>query len=456
MKDCLNENATIAYEKIENFMSNKLQSSFTLPDSVKPIIRKLIFDFKTKWQQAKRMEQRFFNNFDDYLNVFVPFEKTEKVVETPKKSDSGRPVSQFASSSERTKRRRTESLRSQASVEELSYATQMSLRSAGKTDAARVIKDVTMGSPSKAEKYRRSIELIQENILSADSALSLLIELKLSRSQYQSLRTISRENKCKLYPSYKIVLEAKRKCYPLKSNISVTECSVEVKLQALLDHTANRILLTQMDVIKSLASENVRNLNLICKWGCDGTSGQNMYKQKFSDDDGSKSDANVFFTSLVLLQLISIDETTKAEIVIWKNPRPSPRFCRPIRIQFLHENAEATINETNYIKEQESKLVSFETIMDGKEITVSYKLALTMIDGKVCNAITNTTSTQRCYLCNVTSKDFNNIDAVLQKEVKEANLQFGLFTLHAWIRFLECCLHLSYKLGIKKWQARSA
>lgn len=96
-------------------------------------------------------------------------------------------------------------------------------------------------------------------------------------------------------------MEAKRKCYPLKSNISVTECSAVVKLQALLDHTANRILLTQMDVIKSLASENVRNLNLICKWGCDGTSGQNMYKQKFSDDDGSKSDANIFFTSLVPL-----------------------------------------------------------------------------------------------------------------------------------------------------------
>lgn len=50
-----------------------------------------------------------------------------------------------------------------------------------------------------------------------------------------------------------------------------------------------------MDVIKSLSSEKVRNLNLICKWGCDGTSGQNTYKQKFTNDDGSKSDANIFF-----------------------------------------------------------------------------------------------------------------------------------------------------------------
>lgn len=101
-----------------------------------------------------------------------------------------------------------------------------------------------------------------------------------------------------------------------------------------------------------------------------------------------------------------------------------------MRIQVLHGNAEVTDNEINYIKEQESKLVSFKT-MDGKQITVSYKLALTMIDGKVCNALTNTAFTQRCYLCNATSKDFNNIDAILQIEIKEANLQFGLFTLHA-------------------------
>lgn len=122
----------------------------------------------------------------------------------------------------------------------------------------------------------------------------------------------------------------------------------------------------------------------------------------------------------------------------------------------MHENTEVTVTERDDIKEQESKFVPFETIIDGKEIIVSYVLALTMIDGKVCNAITNTSSTQRCYLCQATSKQFNDIDAILQKEVKEDHLQFGLSTLHAWIRFFECCLHISYKLDIKKWQARTA
>lgn len=59
-----------------------------------------------------------------------------------------------------------------------------------------------------------------------------------------------------------------------------------------------------------------------------------------------------------------------------------------------------------------------------------------MIDGKVCNAITATDSAQRCHLCKRTILKFNNIDEILQAPVKEDNLEFGISSLHAWIRFL--------------------
>ncbi|XP_034192452.2 uncharacterized protein LOC117609839 [Osmia lignaria lignaria] len=421
---------------------------------MKQDIRKLLHDLKVKWQQVHRMEERFFNKNREWLDVFVVFTKEEEIAETSTKKDSGRPSSDFSTSSERTKRRRTEGIRSKTNVEELCYATQMNLRAAGQLDAAKVLQDMTV-SPSKAQKYRKCVQSISENTFTGDSALSLLIELKFSRSQYQLQRSACLQNNCKVFPSYKKVQEAKHNCYPPKSEMTITENCGEIKLQALLDHTAERILLTQIDVIKSLSPEQVQNMILICKWGCDGSSGQSTYKRKFSDDSGSQSDANVFFTSLVPLQLLSTNEENN-KIVIWKNPRPSsPRFCRPIKIKFLHETTEGTVKETDDIKRQESELTTFKTIFDGKCISVVYQLALTMIDGKVCNAITGTLSTQRCYLCGATSKDFNDIDAVLQKTVNVTNLQFGLSTLHAWIRFFECCLHLSYKLDLQKWQSRN-
>lgn len=92
-----------------------------------------------------------------------------------------------------------------------------------------------------------------------------MIEGKLSRNQYQTLQTASLEIKCSLYSSYKVVQESKRKCYPSQSDITVTEYSAEVKLQSLLDHTAELISLVQSEVIKSLTPKNVNNLNFICK-----------------------------------------------------------------------------------------------------------------------------------------------------------------------------------------------
>lgn len=448
-----NLNCTIdeAFKKIENLVSEKFQSSYTLTDNMKQICRRLFHSFRIKWQQVKRTKQMFFKKYDEWLNVSLSFSNPAAISKTPKKKRV-RPSSKFTSS-DRSKRRKTEEICSSSSSEELSYATQTLLTS-GKVDAAKIVKDVTLGSPTKATKYRRSMDSISETILSSDSALLVLMEQKLSKSQYQGLQAISKENNCKLYPPYKAVLQAKQKCYPSKTDITITDCSAEVKLQALLDHTVERILLTQNDVIKSSTSDiHISNMTLICKWGCNGTSEQSVYKQKFNSDDESISDSNIFFTSLVPLQLISVN--SKAEIVVWKNPRPSsPRFCRPIKLQFIHENMQDTLKEVQYIKEQEKKLVPFQTILNGKNISVSYKLAFTVIDSEICNAVTSTSSAQRCFLCQATSKQFNDIDGILEREV-ENNLCFGLSILHVWIRFFECCLHLSYKLDLKKWQARS-
>lgn len=78
-----------------------------------------------------------------------------------------------------------------------------------------------------------------------------------------------------------------------------------------------------------------------------------------------------------------------------------------------------------------------------------------MIDGKVWNSLTSNKSTQRCYICGACSKDFNNIDNIVLRPANTDNFKYGLSTLHAWIRFFECLLHLAYKMDIKKWQARS-
>lgn len=453
IQEHLNDEFASTIKFLEQEISEKSGRSVQVPQDSKATFSKLFNNMRTRWQQANRTEGPFLKNNDKWLSEQVSF-----AVPTTGKANpvnkGGRPSQEFASSSDRSKRRKTKDIRTSFTSDELAYATQMSLRSIGQLDASTVVKEVTTTSPTRASKYRRAYAVTDETTLSEEAALSALIEYKFSKSTYQGMRTLGKENNCKLYPSYGKVMKAKKRCYPPSDAISITESSAVVQVQALLDHTVERILLAQSVVIRSLAKENVRSMDLICKWGCDGSSGQSEYKQTFTDN--SKSDAHVFFTSVVPLQLVCIDQESKEKIIVWKNPRPSsPRFCRPLRLQFLREDAASTVQEVGIVEEQIKSLRPFESVIDGKRITVVYNLAFTMIDGKVCNAVSSTKSTQRCYLCGATSKDFNAIDDVLQRKVDETNLKFGLSTLHAWIRCFEYCLHLSYKLGIRKWQARS-
>lgn len=108
--------------------------------------------------------------------------------------------------------------------------------------------------------------------------------------------------------------------------------------------------------------------------------------------------------------------------------------------------------EVNYIRSQITKLQKYDL---PNNLKITYDLKLTMIDAKICNALTDTTSTMRCYICGAASKDFNDLQKMAVQQLNHDAIEFGLSVLHARIRFLEFVLRLAYKLPLKKWQARS-
>lgn len=87
------------------------------------------------------------------------------------------------------------------------------------------------------------------------------------------------------------------------------------------------------------------------------------------------------------------------------------------------------------------------------DLLVHHNVSLTMTDGKVATALsTVTNSMQSCPICGASPKILNNIEEV---KTRQEALKHGLSTLHAWIRCKECCLHISYKTDIQKWQAHT-
>lgn len=240
--------------------------------------------------------------------------------------------------------------------------------------------------------------------------------------------------------------------YPDLASISVTETKASIKLQGLLDHTVQRLL--QSNSIKNNIFYD--KLTLFTKWGCDGSSGHQQYKQKFSEE-GTLNDTDIFFISLVPLILYESGQHTinNRDSVVWQNPHPSStKYCRPICIQYKKETLFFTKQEVEAINNQIKELEPTFFVLTDRVIEIKHELALTMIDGKICNAISENASSQVCYICKALPKEMNNIVQMKERSVNHKTFSFGLSTLHAWIRMFECLIHISYRLEFKKWQAR--
>lgn len=312
---------------------------------------------------------------------------------------------------------------------------------------ANLIRQVSESPEKVRDSLNTTEQKMEQRSLSGDEALAYYVESKSTTYAYKQTRKWSMRAGHKVFPSYHCLKKAKKACLPPEEDVMVTEMRAEIKLQSIMDKTAQRLISAQHEVITSCFPGD-STFTLVSKWGCDGSSGHSTYKQKFSDSNDS--DEFLFVFSLVPLQLR--DETG---IIVWQNPRPSSTlYCRPIKFMFSKETTQLTVTETNKVLEDINQLLPTICVDDGHKVSVKHDLILTMIDGKVCNALTETSSSQKCYICGATPKLMN--DDSREYVANKDNLGFGLSTLHAWIRCFECLLHISYRLEIKKWQLRDS
>ena len=77
-----------------------------------------------------------------------------------------------------------------------------------------------------------------------------------------------------------------------------------------------------------------------------------------------------------------------------------------------------------------------------------------MLDVKCKNAVTDTTSTLRCFICKATSAQFNNLRLLLANfpSNKENLMYGGVCDLHCWMRAFEAVNKLSDKKIVKRWR----
>ncbi|XP_011165437.1 uncharacterized protein LOC105199863 [Solenopsis invicta] len=144
-----------------------------------------------------------------------PADSSMATTSTAKSAESkkrGRSSMKFEEASNRTKRRIATDLHKSQSTLELSLATEMSFCSSEASNAASIVKEITTTLSTRADKYRTTLKLSATSritTMSGDSALSDVIEGKLSKHQYLLIRKSMKKHNALTYPAYEKILEAK-------------------------------------------------------------------------------------------------------------------------------------------------------------------------------------------------------------------------------------------------------
>lgn len=419
---------------------------------------------KKKWRDANSRSQIMEKKFGYPGGWLSQSADVPDLNPKPKKS-TPQNSKDFSELSKSSKNRVTAKLRASNVAPKLVHAAKTALRSEGQNDLAFVIEEAGK-SPGRAAKIRRLSgvaesldEAPRRNIslpskISAEDGLVHLFQTDQTRDAYIETRVISKSHGADIWPPYADIQAAKKDCRP--SNVKYEETAVVVPLSDRLRHNDERLIkifATRFEtLLQDIGDGGTLDVEAEEKIGFDGATGNAIYNQRFSLENRDASDSSLLSTCVVPLQY-----RTKTGEVIFTNPVPQgSAFCQPVRLEYKKETPEASKEIDAWISAEIAAL-EFDPIIipvGSKFVKFNHTLRRTMLDCKAKNAVTDTKSTLRCFICGATSAAFNDVGNVAAKfPTKEENLAYGgICDLHAWLRGFDAINSLSDKLSVKLWK----
>lgn len=96
-------------------------------------------------------------------------------------------------------------------------------------------------------------------------------------------------------------------------------------------------IISSITAMKKFQEIDCEDFVLHSKWGMNGASGQQNFKQQWSIKNDKDSDATYLNDSTVFV-ISYVPLILSSDNILWKNDRPSSvRYCRPIKFEFIKE-----------------------------------------------------------------------------------------------------------------------
>ena len=278
-------------------------------DVVKHAIQQFVYLYQRKCKSVNNTVKSFEKKFVNWLNEYFIVRKTD---DEPATSKCGRKPVKFDDASYRTNKRRVSGLLESHLSNELLFAVSKKLRDEPNVIAAKKVSNIS--NTDKESKY------------SADEALALIIDARLTKSSYQLIRSGALEKEHNINPTYNDVRDEKLKYYP--ANITEEDYSASVPLKDLTIHTLQRICAVQEPVLRDLIMKDkaINIMTLTFKADFDCSTGQSIYKQALIEPDMNRDlncEGSLFITCVVPLDFTTVKKRCLFGEIRSHHPKPT-------------------------------------------------------------------------------------------------------------------------------------
>ena len=234
----------------------------------------------------------------------------------------------------------------------------------------------------------------------------------------------------------------------MPEGLEVSDFKAQVPLQSLLEKTVRRWLLVESnkEMVDRIRDENngSAKLELLWRWGFDGTGSQAVYHMANESGDATKKETTLFATQMTPINVKHLGNGD----VIWKNRRANCACtCRPIRLCYEKEDKESIQAEYNRMIDEIEALKDFEPIPG---VRFSFADIKTAFDGKCLTYILDEPSSQNCPLCSATPKQMSTPGTEFKLKDMPNILDHGFGSLHVRLRAAVCVLNMGKRSRIKK------
>ena len=151
----------------------------------------------------------FLSKNSDWLDseYCVPLPNSEEAITESTPSTSfekrGRPCVSYGDSSESSKKRKNTMLLKEYGFEHIFNTYLQALRSIGEEAEAKLVESLRIADKDKKNLISSFMEnASQKNMLTDEEALSVFIDLDLTKAQYLYMRKVTNERNCSIFPPY--------------------------------------------------------------------------------------------------------------------------------------------------------------------------------------------------------------------------------------------------------------